>query len=58
MVDSTTLRRARGAGIGEPAAFLANNDAYHFLDTVGGLIKTGPTDTNVGDLQILVYNPA
>jgi glycerate 2-kinase len=58
MVDSTTLRRARDVGIGEPAAFLANNDAYHFLDAVGGLIKTGPTDTNVGDLQILVYNPA
>jgi glycerate 2-kinase len=58
MVDSTTLRRGRDAGIGEPAAFLANNDAYHFLDAVGGLIKTGPTDTNVGDLQILVYNPA
>jgi hydroxypyruvate reductase len=57
MVDSTTLRRARDAGIGEPAAFLANNDAYRFLDAAGGLIKTGPTDTNVGDLQILVYNP-
>jgi len=58
MVDSTTLQRAREAGIGEPAAFLANNDAYHFLDAAGGLIKTGPTNTNVGDLQILVYNPA
>jgi glycerate 2-kinase len=58
MVDSATLRRARDAGIGEPAAFLANNDAYRFLEAVGGLIKTGPTDTNVGDLQILVYNPS
>jgi glycerate 2-kinase len=57
MVDSTTLRRARAAGAGEPSAFLANNDAYRFLDAVGDLIKTGPTDTNVGDLQILVYNP-
>jgi glycerate 2-kinase len=57
MVDSTTLQRALDAGIGEPSAFLANNDAYRFLDAVGGLVKTGPTDTNVGDLQILVYNP-
>jgi glycerate 2-kinase len=57
MVDSTTLHRARAAGIGEPAAFLANNDAYRFLESVGDLVKTGPTDTNVGDLQILVYNP-
>jgi glycerate 2-kinase len=57
IVDSATLQCAREAGVGEPAAFLANNDAYHFLDAVGGLIKTGPTNTNVGDLQILVYNP-
>ena len=57
MVDSATLQRARAAGVGEPSAFLANNDAYRFLDAVGDLIKTGPTDTNVGDLQILVYNP-
>ena len=57
MVDSTTLQRARAAGIGEPSAFLANNDAYRFLDAVGDLVKTGPTDTNVGDMQILVYNP-
>jgi glycerate 2-kinase len=57
MVDSMTLQRAREAGTPEPAAFLANNDAYHFLDAVGGLVKTGPTNTNVGDLQILVYNP-
>jgi glycerate 2-kinase len=58
VADSATLRRAREAGIGEPAAFLANNDAYRFLDAVGGLVKTGPTNTNVGDIQILVYNPA
>lgn len=57
VVDAATLQRAREAGIAEPAAFLANNDAYHFLEAVGGLIKTGPTGTNVGDLQILVYNP-
>jgi glycerate 2-kinase len=57
MVDSTTLHRARAAGIAEPGAFLANNDAYRFLDAVGDLVKTGPTDTNVGDLQLFIYNP-
>ncbi len=33
---------------------LARNDAYHALDAAGALIKTGPTNTNVCDLQILL----
>ena len=33
-------------------ALLADNDAYHALETVGGLIRTGPTGTNVNDLVI------
>ena len=35
-------------------ASLADNDAYHALDRLGDLVRTGPTDTNVGDLQVLV----
>jgi glycerate 2-kinase len=31
-----------------------NNDAYHFFETLGDLIKTGPTNTNVMDLRILL----
>ncbi len=34
--------------------FLASNDAYHFFESVGGLIKTGPTQTNVCDLRVAV----
>lgn len=33
-------------------AFLQNNDAYHFLEQTGGLIKTGPTGTNVMDILL------
>jgi glycerate-2-kinase len=33
---------------------LERNDAYPFLDEVGALIRTGPTGTNVGDLQVLL----
>jgi hydroxypyruvate reductase len=33
-------------------AALANNDAYHFFEAVGGLIKTGPTQTNVMDVVV------
>lgn len=35
-----------------PEVFLHNNDAYHFLEQVGGLIKTGPTGTNVMDIVV------
>jgi len=33
---------------------LADNDSYHFFDGVGGLLKTGPTNTNVCDIQVLL----
>ncbi len=34
--------------------FLARNDAYTFFDTLGGLLRTGPTQTNVCDLRIVL----
>jgi hydroxypyruvate reductase len=34
--------------------YLDNNDAYPLLEQLGGLIKTGPTGTNVCDLQVLL----
>ena len=38
------------------ASLLADNDAYELHKRLGTLIRTGPTDTNVGDLQVaLVY---
>ncbi|WP_221252342.1 glycerate kinase type-2 family protein [Desulfuromonas versatilis] len=33
---------------------LNNNDSYHFFEKTGGLFKTGPTNTNVCDLQIAI----
>ena len=53
LVDGTTLARARDLGVDVDASF-ADNDAYHALDRLGDLVRTGPTDTNVGDLQVLV----
>ena len=53
IVDGTTMARARGAGL-DPEAYLNNNDSYTFFDRVGSLIKTGPTGTNVMDLQIAI----
>ena len=33
-------------------AVLADNDAYHALKAIGGLIVTGPTGTNVNDVAV------
>jgi len=38
---------------GRAKACLADNDAYSFFRDAGGLFKTGPTGTNVCDIQIL-----
>ena len=56
MVDSTTLARAETLGIGTPTKYLDDNNSYAFFDALGDLIRTGPTDTNVGDLQIILAN--
>jgi glycerate 2-kinase len=34
--------------------FLANNDSYHFFGHMHGLVKTGPSGTNVMDVRILL----
>ena len=31
---------------------LEENDAYHALQAIGGLIVTGPTGTNVNDVAV------
>ena len=33
---------------------LAENDAYHALDQADGLIRTGPTGTNVNDVAVVL----
>ena len=34
---------------------LKDNDAYHALQAVDGLIVTGPTGTNVNDVAVALY---
>jgi glycerate-2-kinase len=55
MVYPEIWKRVREAGL-SPDGFLANNDAYPFLDQTGGLIKTGPTGTNVMDIILILIN--
>jgi hydroxypyruvate reductase len=54
IADSTTLARARAAQLSAPDTYLDANDSYRFFAALGDLIQTGPTGTNVGDLQILL----
>jgi hydroxypyruvate reductase len=37
----------------DPAPYLANNDSRGFFEKAGGLFRTGPTGTNVCDIQLL-----
>jgi hydroxypyruvate reductase len=54
VVDPTTLARAAANGLPAPADVLARNDSYTFFHALGDLIVTGPTGTNVSDLQIVL----
>ncbi len=50
-----TLARARALGL-DPRKHLDDNDSYSFFSTLGDLLLTGPTGTNVNDLMFgLVY---
>jgi len=51
--DNTTLERARAQNL-TIGHFLANNDSYHFFKHLGDLLHTGPTNTNVMDIRILL----
>ena len=51
--DLELLSRAREAGL-DPRAYLERNDSWHFFDRIGGLLRTGPTGTNVCDLQLVL----
>jgi glycerate 2-kinase len=53
--DTTTIARARHHSI-DADAFLADNDAYAFFQRIDDLIITGPSTTNVGDLQIVLFH--
>ncbi len=53
LVDGSTAARARAAGM-DPVAALERNDSYSVLAAAGDVVVTGPTRTNVMDLQVLL----
>jgi glycerate 2-kinase len=38
----------------EAARFLDANDSYHYFESLGDLVKTGPTNTNVMDVRLML----
>jgi hydroxypyruvate reductase len=53
MASGDTVARAQALGL-DAADFLARNDSYAFFDELGDLVKTGPTGTNVMDVNIML----
>ena len=61
IVDGTTAQKARQAGI-DPVQYLNDNNSYAFFQRLdaaiatGSHFKTGPTGTNVMDIQIVLLS--
>ena len=53
LATGTTLEKARKLVL-DPAEHLIRNDSYSFFDSLGDLIRTGPTGTNVMDIHLLL----
>ena len=52
-LDADVLSATREKHL-DPSDFLARNDAYHFFEPLDALLKTGPTQTNVCDVRVVV----
>ena len=57
IADGETAQLMRQKGV-DAVKSLNDNDAYHALGAVGGLIKTGATGTNVNDVTVLLLRAA
>ena len=53
LVDAGTVARGQAAG-GDAARALKDNDAYDFLTAAGACVVTGPTNTNLLDLYLIL----
>ncbi|MBR6209161.1 MAG: glycerate kinase [Oscillospiraceae bacterium] len=56
IVDGFTASAIQGLGY-SVHQFLQNNDSYHALELVNGLVFTGPTGTNVNDISVALIRP-
>ena len=51
--DSGMISRARAQRL-DPRAYLDDNDSFHFFERMNGLVRTGPTGTNVMDIRLML----
>ena len=56
IVDSTTMARAAALGLEAPGNYLAANDSLAFFAPLDDVVRLGRTDTNVGDLQVILID--
>jgi hydroxypyruvate reductase len=54
--DGDTVKSLKARNISLEAVF-RNNDAYHALKSIDGLVMTGPTGTNVNDISVALLRP-
>ena len=54
IADHETVARGERGGRSARAA-LDDNDAYKFLSTAGALVMSGPTNTNLLDVYLLLH---
>lgn len=53
IADGTTVERGRAAGL-DIHDYIADNDSYNYFKATGDLILTGPTNTNVMDVRVVL----
>ena len=53
IADNNTFKRAESLSL-NPSYYLLNNDSYNFFKKLGDLLITGPTNTNVMDLRVML----
>ena len=53
IADGNTFERAAKLEL-NPEEYLAENDSYSFFSKLGDLIFTGPTETNVNDISLII----
>lgn len=53
IVDPLTVERGKEKGL-DASKYLADNDSYHFFKETDDLLMTGPTNTNVMDVRLIL----
>jgi hydroxypyruvate reductase len=53
IVDPITIKRGEERGM-DAGVFLKDNDSYHYFKKTGELLITGPTNTNVMDIRLIL----